>query len=74
MFNFKIFLIENGWCCQDNIILTKGTFQISLKNDFFILFNNNQQVKYNHIATCKTPISTSDAVSIINHLLFKSYE
>ena len=69
-FNFKTFLIENGWYYQDDTILTKGTFQISLKNNFFILFNNNQQVKYNHIATCKTPVSTSDAECIINHLLF----
>ena len=69
-FNFKTFLIENGWCYQDDTILTKGTFQISLKNNFFILFNNNQQVKYNHLSTCKTPVSKSDAVCIINHLIF----
>jgi hypothetical protein len=69
MFDFKTFLIENGWYYQDDTILTKGNFQISLKNNFFILFNNNKQVKYKHIATCKKPVSLTDAECIINHLL-----
>lgn len=73
-FNFKIFLVETGWYYQDDTILIKGNFQISLKNNFFILFNNNKQVKYNHIATCKTPASTSDAICIINHLIFCTYD
>jgi len=70
-FNFKSFLIENGWYYFDDTIFKKGTYQINLKKGFFLLFNNNKEVKHNHIATCKTPTCEVDSNIIFKHLNLK---
>lgn len=68
-FNFKSFLIENGWDYFDDTIFKKGTYQINLKKGFFLLFNNNKEVKHNHIATCKIPFNYNDSKIIFKHLM-----
>lgn len=68
-FNFKLFLIESGWYYYDDTILKQGSFQINLKKGFFILFNNNKEIKHNHVATCKNPDCENDAKIIIKHLI-----
>lgn len=71
MFNFKEFLIEKGWCYADDTILKKGTFQICIKNGFFLFFNNNKDVKHNHIATLKIPTTSENAEVVFLHLILK---
>lgn len=56
-FNFRDYLISNGWEKKGANYFIKGYKSIKFvsNNSIMIALNNNKKVKYKHIVTCKVP-------------------
>lgn len=62
-FDFKEFLIENGWQKKSENFFVRGfkTIKFVSNNKIMIALNKDKKVKYDHIVTCKTPSSHTEA-------------
>jgi hypothetical protein len=63
IFDFKLFLTENGWQKKSDNFYFRGfkTIKFVSNSSIMIALNKDKKVKYDHIVTCKVPRSYEEA-------------
>lgn len=63
MFDMIDYLQAKNWNKKSDNLYAKSFFTIRFiqHKNLIIIMNNDQRVKYNHIATCKTPSNLNEA-------------
>lgn len=68
LFDFKQFLMDNGWKKVGDNYFVRGYKSIKFvsNSSIMIALNRDKKVKYNHIVTCKVPNDFNEADVLTN--------
>lgn len=61
IFEFKDYLIQNGWKQRNNVWRKGKKSLFFTKNGLMIALNNKEGIKHKHIVTCETPCDWFEA-------------